>query len=114
MWAQKLGNTGSDITANAVTTDTMGNVYVTGQFDGNLDFDASLAQYIVTGHWDGYVMKLDPSGNFLWVQVITGASGRGIVTDAAGNSYVTGDASNTTFVSKLDAAGNSSLEPLFC
>ena len=106
VWAQKLGNTGSSITANAVTTDTMGNVYVTGQFDGNLDFDASLAQQIVTGHWDGYVMKLDPSGNFLWVQVITASNGRGITTDVSGNSYVTGDSFNTIFISKLDATGN--------
>ena len=65
----------------------------------------------------GYVVKVDPAGNFLWSKS-TGTNGwlNGVATDAAGNVYVTG-ATNLSYFSngdvqceftltKYDALGN--------
>src|SRR5262249_45345946 len=79
---------------------------------------------------DGFVLKLDPNGNFLWADDFGGSGAQvnpygGIATDAAGTVYVTGlftgkadfnpGAGSFTltsqgrangFVVKLDGAGN--------
>lgn len=107
VWAQNLGGYNCAISANSVVTDTIGNVYVTGQFDGNIDFDPGPGQHYVAGNWSAYVLKLDHLGNLLWVQVKSGANSMDIAVDSGGNSYFTGKLSSSQiFVSKLDSGGN--------
>jgi hypothetical protein len=79
-----------------ITTDLFGNVLVTGQFSGTLDFDPSPQTFYLAsqGGSDIFILKLDPAGNFLWAQSMGGPGydfGNGIVTDILGNVWVTGN-----------------------
>jgi len=69
---------------NAITVDTLGNVY----FTGTLYFHPSTGQEIVTG-------KLDSNGTILWFTIKSGIygndAGKDIALDAAGNIFVSGE-----------------------
>lgn len=85
-WAKKAGNTGSD-QSHAITTDMLGNVFVTGDFIGTITFGSTT---LTDGGSGGYfLVKYSPSGTVLWAQLLNG-SGAGMATDNAGNLYVTG------------------------
>ena len=130
IWAKKIGSTDYDDVAS-VAIDNAGNIYITGGFEGVVDFDPGAATVNMTsdGASDVFVAKLDPSGNFLWAKQFgsTGDFDRGyaLAVDASGNCYTIGifeytvdfdpgaGASNLTsaggddiFISKLDPAGD--------
>lgn len=74
-----------------VTLDATGNVYVAGCFGNSFIFGNTTLT--CRGLQDGFVGKLDPSGNWRWVQIAGGpgydyASGIGV--DYAGNVWVAG------------------------
>ena len=49
-------------------------IYMTGWFNGDIDFDPSSANYILSSNnHDGFVAKYDSLGNFLWVRKIGGS-----------------------------------------
>lgn len=123
-----MGGTSIDH-GTSVTVDAAGNVYTTGYFNGTVDFDPGIGTYTLTcsGGQDGFVSKLDASGNFIWAKnfALTGTvTPTSISVDGSGNVYSTGnfngpvdfDPSAATFsftstgtdnyISKLDAAGN--------
>ena len=71
IWAKKIGNEEPWQFVRAITTDLLGNVYITGAFQGTIDFDPSAATYFVTATnsaTDIYLLKLNTNGNFEWVQ----------------------------------------------
>jgi len=100
IWARAWGGTGFDFSED-VTVDGYGNVYVTGSFNKTVDFDPDpVSEYPLTsiGSDDGYLLKLDSSGNFVWAGAWGGTSGdygAGVVVDNFGNVYVTGSFVNT-------------------
>ncbi len=73
-WVKQF--TGDSIAyVRAVTTDNIGNVYVAGLFLGTTDFDPSndIENRISTGtEGDLFICKLDPQGDFLWVNQYSG------------------------------------------
>lgn len=109
-------------------TDAYGNVYVTGSFQGTVDFGGGPLNS--QGSTDIYLVKYDLGGNHLWSKSIgnSGAdAGTGVDTDAAGNVYLTGAFhrtvdfggggianggwgsgwdTNDIFVAKYDSGGN--------
>ncbi len=112
-WVHDFGGTLASAAGNSITC-VKGNVYLTGQFSGLVDFDPR--QSNVTLQPDNgsaaFASKLDSSGNFLWaaaVNVDDGAVGRGIAVDGNGHVFVTGSCHNLTegFVTELDGTGNS-------
>jgi hypothetical protein len=105
-WATQMGGNSNDA-GNGISTDSLGNVYVTGYFyDTSLNiYDASAHKYIagvesdlslsnVSGSGaDIYIVKYDTSGNYCWATQMGGNSndnGTSISTDLSGNVYVTG------------------------
>lgn len=129
LWAKSLGDTGWDNGLyNAV--DNSGNLYITGYFNGTVDFDSGVETNNLTtdGSRDIFVLKLDASGDFAWAKSIGGISddfGYSIVLDDAGNvyftgsfyghvdfdpgvgnSYLTAEGSWDIYIAKLDASGN--------
>ncbi len=79
----------------AITTDTNDNVLVTGLFSGTVDFDPGESTVNLTsfGEDDIFILKLDGSGNFIWVKQMGGVSyglGNSIATDTNDNVYTTG------------------------
>lgn len=65
IWADKLAGSGSY--GRAITTDAVGNVYITGGHNGG-DFDPGTGVVTLNnmGFSDIFVSQLDASGNYLW------------------------------------------------
>lgn len=99
-WARRIGGSGSDV-AQSVAAGTDGSVYLTGSFQGMVDFDPFFStSFLMTssGAADIFICKLDSSGNFAWAKQIGSIAGEGaysIATDALNNVYVTGYFSGT-------------------
>jgi len=85
-WTKQLGSSGLD-SANGITIDSSGNVYVTGVTFGGLDWNTS------AGANDLFVVKYNSSGTKEWTEQLGSASSdfaNGVATDSSGNIYVTG------------------------
>jgi hypothetical protein len=99
IWAKNMGAVGLGTNlGHNMAIDNSGNLYITGEFNETVDFDPGPAIYNVTAVGAGsatdcYVLKLDPSGNFVWVKIIKGSIyeyGYSINLDQVGNIYTSG------------------------
>ena len=95
-----LGGTGFD-SANSVSLDLAGNVYVTGE-SASLDFPlAGPGGRTPAGQNDVFVAKLDPTATTLLYSTVFGGdaadSGAGIAVDSSGSAWVTGETVSTDF-----------------
>lgn len=98
--------------AYAVTTDTAGNVYITGQMLAPIDLGGGLLA--TAGMSDFYVAKFDSSGKHLWSKGFGGTGNDGafaIALDRGGNVWVGGSfyGSITLGGNMLTSAGNGDL-----
>jgi len=76
-----------------IALDGSGNCYVSGTFYDTCYFGAIMmvANPGFTSNWAGFVAKLDPSGNFVWVQKTTkNTQGQAINTTLSGDVIVSG------------------------
>lgn len=132
VWAKRIGSTALDI-GRSITIDANGNVYVTGSFQGTVDFDPGSGVVNLSAvQTDAFILKLNSVGDFVFVKQFTGASGSSgtsnvIALDNLNNIYTTGTfkgtfdfdpsatsftvsssapTSSDVFVSKLDPLGN--------
>ena len=121
LWAKSAGGAGND-QGRGIAVDALGNCYVAGYFTNTATFGGTTL--VSRGGYDAFLMKLDSSGNLVWVKQLGGSGddmGAGVGLDASGNSYVTGSFSGTAsfgdyvltsagltdlFLVKLDGAGN--------
>jgi len=92
-WAIEIGGTGAD-GGRSIALDAAGNIYITGYFNGTVDFDPSAGVFNITSTagQDAFIAKYSPAGAFLWAARGGGAStdiGYGIYADANG-VYITG------------------------
>ncbi len=89
------------VTPTALTRDNQGNLLITGGFRGTADFDPGPGNYPLTSNSNNnfFILKLGPSGNFIWAKaipptlefgVVGMTIGQGIATDATGNVFITG------------------------
>ena len=96
VWAQ--GIAGSDINqANSVVADPSGNLYVTGTFTGQVNFDAGTGSTLLNagGYEDPFLMKLSAAGKLAWAKdlSLTGfnfGQGTGVAVDGFGNVFAAG------------------------
>lgn len=86
----------SDIVINSIASDPLGNIYTTGKFIGGASFGPSTSTSSILSSdpfsEDGFISKLDASGNFAWVKQLNGTGndvGRSI-TYNSGKVYTTG------------------------
>jgi uncharacterized repeat protein (TIGR01451 family) len=98
-----LGGSSSD-TGYAITLDSSGNAYVTGNTSSfNFPTTHGLYQNALGGYYDGdaFVSKLNPSGMVLVYSTYLGGynsdTGYGIAVDSSGNAYVAGFTSSNNF-----------------
>jgi hypothetical protein len=125
---------GMDV-GSAIVHDASGNTYVTGRFEGTIDFDpgAGIANLTALGKTDAFIAKYDANGGYIWAFRLGGTltasssldEGVAIAVDGSDNVVVTGNiagsddfdpgagvatltsasASTELFVAKYTAAG---------
>lgn len=132
IWAKSIGGNAIE-TFKSMSTDYIGNLYLTGEFEDTVDFDPSIQTVNLTTAFNGsgfdrdvYILKLDSTGNFLWVKQIKGGFQRsesikyyngsvyiaGAFTNTvdfdpgAGVVNLTGQASNDIYILNLTPNGN--------
>ncbi|MCB0401130.1 MAG: T9SS type A sorting domain-containing protein [Flavobacteriales bacterium] len=131
IWAKQIGGNVSQ-EALSITIDHSGNVVLTGNFGGTIDFDPGSGVNNLTsnGGNDAFILKLTSSGDFIWVRQMgsttNSESGRYIITDSDNNIYSAGQFNTTvdfdpgvgtfnlnssaavyeTYIQKLDSNGN--------
>ncbi len=91
IWAKSAGGNANDI-SYSISADATGNTSITGYFQSP---SIVFGSYTLTngGGSDMFISKTDPSGNSSWAQSAGTTwlnTGKGVVTDANGNTYVTG------------------------
>ncbi len=133
LWAKGMGAYSPSANTNqavSIAVDANGNIYTTGIYAGDTDFDPGAGTTLLSygGGWsDAFICKLDASGNFVWAKSYSGIneeSGSEVALDDAGNLYAYGTFSGTIdfdpgpgvfnmtsahvagYVTKLDTAGN--------
>lgn len=90
-WTRLSGVTLGATNAFDIAVDSLGNSYITGWTNGNLDGET------LTGTKDVFVIKYNSSGVKQWTKLLGVAggetSGSGITVDSSGNSYIVGSTS---------------------
>jgi gliding motility-associated-like protein len=126
-WVRGFGGELGD-TGYGIDFDNQGNVLVTGQFRGTINFDgiSFTSTLLATGSglsYDTFILKLDAAGNVLWAkhgQNSYESRGLDIKADSDGNVIVCGqfsdtltfdlthpnDIYNAAFIVKFDSNGN--------
>ncbi|MEM7654849.1 MAG: T9SS type A sorting domain-containing protein [Bacteroidota bacterium] len=138
LWAKQISAQPSwrpaPVHSNAIAVDDNSNLYLTGYFDGTVDFDpdSSTSFEMEAPMTNGFVCKLDANGGFVWAKEFEGGFGVGavgyaIAVDGDQQVYTTGTVGGTVdfdpgpgtffltpsdpfageaYLSKLDASGN--------
>ena len=137
VWAKSVACTSTGVAGNtcqafSIAIDKTGNVVVGGFFYGTVDLDPGPGTYLLSSTVyttsSGFLLKLDPAGNFIWAKQIYGqdAAVYSVHVDDHNNILSTGHFNDTTdfdpgtgvynliatgggeeiFVLKLDASGN--------
>jgi len=101
VWIKQIG----DITnayGRSLTLDEVGNVYITGEFSGMVDFNpdvyASEILSSLNANFDAFVLKLDTSGDFIWATNMGSTNtdkGVALAVDPLNNVITTGSFNNT-------------------
>jgi hypothetical protein len=111
LWAKKVGEPAGkqpwvDIDAGRIATDSSGNIYFSGSYNGIANFYGNYLPETKEGYNELYAAKLDKNGNFQWVlhlgeELITVNSL--IACDNSGNVYV---AARKSFLWKINTGGS--------
>lgn len=126
-WTKTWGGTGGD-SGYSLAVDNTGNIYVTGNFAGTVEFDPDGGgSQSSNGLADAYLSKFDSSGNWKWTKTWGGTEsdvGLSVAVDNSGSVYVMGNFAGTaefdpdgggsqssngindTYLSKFDSSGN--------
>ena len=114
VWAKQMGGTAASEQGKSITVSAAGDIYTTGYYGINADFDPGVGTYTLTtpGGQAVFVSKLDASGNFVLANGfgLGNSSGNGIVVDAYSDIYTVGN-----FDTNIDfdpTAGTFTLAPI--
>jgi len=74
IWAKMIGNQFNTNEITSITIDNSHNLYLSGRFFGNTDFDPDTSSYLMqsAGGSDAFILKLDSNGVFQWSSQIGG------------------------------------------
>ena len=100
VWAAKQGSTppaSANLKSLKISTDRNGNVYIAGEFYGNITFykkDNTPGISFTGSTYDGFIAKYDKDGNVVWAAKQSGSGTEisyDVSTDRYGNVYIAGD-----------------------
>ncbi len=94
LWAKSMPGDDTGV-PYSVATDSQNNVIITGGFKGTVDFNPNAGNFNLTsfGNEDVFVVKLDPTGNFLWAKQMGGTEldrGNSVTVDNSDDIILTG------------------------
>jgi hypothetical protein len=94
IWAKTFGGVSIE-SCRDMTLDAFGNLLITGVYQGTSDFDPNGGVINLTsaGQFDAFLLKLDVSGNYVWVKSIQSVNSNYInqvVIDHTGNINIVG------------------------
>lgn len=92
LWSRQIGTFTWD-ESNAITVDSVGNIYMSGTTRGSLAGP-------FYGEWDAFLVKYNPSGEQLWSQQIgtsEGDEGYSLAVDNNGDIYLAGNTDGSLF-----------------
>lgn len=112
LWTKQIGTESYD-EANAITTDTQGNVFVAGFTQGQIGEQHK-------GEDDAFITKLDTNGELLWTKQMGTESydyAQAVATDSQGNVFMAGythgkirdeehQGGGDVFITKFDTSGS--------
>jgi hypothetical protein len=110
VWVRTWGGAILD-SAYGVAVNTEGDPFVTGAFNGTVDFDpgSGVEEHNSVGSGDGYVSSFDRDGNFKWVSTwgdINYDSGWAIAVDYSSYVYATGSYNSDIYITKFSPDGS--------
>lgn len=131
IWAKSIGGIGDD-GIGSIEFDPLGNILVTGYYEGTVDFDPNsgvVSKTATSSSREIFVLKIDTAGNLIWVKTFPGSTysayGTDIKCDSSGNIYTCGYFNGTVdfdpgiqtfslsstslwdlFIQKMDSNGN--------
>lgn len=99
IWAKRIGGWGFDYGEDFVI-DNQGNILIGGSFKTDIDVDPgpNVVSLISTGQYDGFIMKLDSNGDYIWGKHFGGLDDdkcHNVAVDTSGNVIFTGIFENT-------------------
>ncbi|MBI3236014.1 MAG: SBBP repeat-containing protein [Bacteroidetes bacterium] len=131
IWVKQIGNKSTYITTHAIKCDNKANVYIIGYFINTVDFDPGPDSVKATAPnsnaGDAYIVKLDSSGQFSWLKVLSSTSPKGISSinfddsnymymcgtfsgsldfDLGSGTYYLSSSTGTGFVAKMNSTGD--------
>jgi hypothetical protein len=73
-----------------VAVDNNGNVYISGSFEGTIDFDpgTNVSEYTASYNGGVYLCKYDPEGNFQWARAWGSETAGQMTFDSSGNLFI--------------------------
>lgn len=94
LWAHGIGSVNDDF-AEDIAVDNEGNTYISGYFEGSVDFDPGpeTSKLTSNGKEDIFLAKYDAAGNYIYAINMGGEAldyGYGVAVDDRGNAYITG------------------------
>lgn len=95
LWVRTAGSSWDDV-AWSLTTDNLGKVFITGEFNSTIKF-GGLPTLYTSGSADVFIACYDPNGNAIWAKKAGGIGNdraRGIGTDG-NNIFITGQFAKT-------------------
>lgn len=92
--------TGDAVGIGGIDIDAEKNILLTGVFTGEINFSGTVLS-CQGGNYDGFLVKIDPSGNVIWARQQACAGivwSRALGTDAGNNIYLTGGFNNQSLI----------------
>ena len=101
LWSTYVGGSG-DEAAYGIAVDPQDNIWVTGYTHSDSGWISGGYDTSYNGFYDGFVVKLSPSGAHLWSTYLGGSQrdyANAVAVDSLGNGYVAGFTESTNWVS---------------
>lgn len=94
-WTRSGGGTGNEFGGQDIVLDANGNIFITGGFEDEVNFDGTGGNdtNVSSGDADIFITKYNSNGSYGWTKTLGGTAedyGQGIAVDSDGNIFITG------------------------